>query len=180
MLMQIGRHLSFLLWMLLPVSGFSQLRLEKIRLLDGKVEIAAPPELSSMRNEMWTLKYQNMPRPILALTDIKGEINLIGDMTSQAATEEQLEVFKDFQIDHFRKSRSDLKMLDDGIKTIDGRRVGYFKFLSKAGGQKVFNYYFFIIVDGRVLLFTFNCIKELRRTWEKTADEMVLSLRIVG
>jgi len=99
-------------------------------------------------------------------------------MTGQAATEEQLDAFKDFQIDHFKKSLPDIKMLDNGIKMINERKIGFFKFLSRAGGHKVFNYYFFTIVDGKVLLFTFNCIKELRSSWEKSADDMVASLRV--
>lgn len=173
-----SRCLPLILWLLLPVLGLSQSRMEILSLLDGKVELLVPSELSSMRNEMWTLKYHDMPRPVLALTDDNGEVNLIGDMTGQAATEEQLDAFKDFQIDHFKKSRPDIKMLDNGIKMINNRKIGFFKFLSRAGGQKVFNYYFFTIVDGKVLLFTFNCIKELRRIWEKTADDMVASLRV--
>jgi hypothetical protein len=171
-------YLPFVLWMLLSLPGFSQTAKEKLNLLDGKVELLVPSELTSMRNEMWRLKYHDMPRPILALTDDNGEINLIGDMTGQAATEEQLDAFKDFQIDHFKKSRPDIKMLDNGIRMINERKIGFFKFLSRAGGQKVFNYYFFTIVDGKVLLFTFNCIKELRSSWEKSADEMVTSLRV--
>lgn len=171
---------SAALALLLPLFGFTQTGVEKVSILDGKVEFFVPSELSSMRDEMWTLKYPNMPRPILALTDDNGEINLIGDLTAQSATEAQLDAFSNFQIDHFKKSRSDLKMLDNGSKIINGRKVGFFKFLSRAGGQKVFNYYFFIIVDGKILLFTFNCIKELRRVWEKTAEGIVLSIRVNG
>jgi hypothetical protein len=159
-----------------PILSFSQAKLEKIAFLDNKVEILAPKELSIMTDAMWTLKYQKLARPILVLTDKNGEINLIADMTQQPANESQLTQYKDFRISQLKKSRPDLELLADGIKTIAGKKIGYFKFLSQAIDQKVFNYSFFTLVNGKILFFTFNCIQTLQSTWEKTADEIVASL----
>lgn len=167
----------FIAFFFLPVLLFSQVKLERISLLNNKATILAPKELSKMTNEMWTLKYQKRVRPILVLTDANGEVNLIADITQQSVTEDQLGSFKDFQLAQLKKGKSDLKILQDGVRTINGKKVGYYKFLSKAIDQKVFNYYFFTIVDGKILFFTFNCIEKLQTTWEKTADQIVASLK---
>ena len=169
--------MKFIALLLFPLFSFSQGKFDKINLLENKVEILAPKELSKMTDQMWSLKYQKRERPILVLTDENGEVNLIADMTKQPAAENQLASFKDFQIAQLKKSRPDLKVLEDGVKTINGKKVAYFKFLSQAIDQKVFNYYFFTLVDGKILLFTFNCIEKLQTTWEKSADEIVASLR---
>lgn len=58
------------------------------------------------------------------------------------------------------------------------KKIGYFKFITEAVDQKVFNYYFFTMLDGKILFFTFNCIKELQKKWETTADAIVASLII--
>jgi hypothetical protein len=33
-------------------------------------------------------------------------------------------------------------------------------------------------VEGKVVLFTFNCIEKLRHSWEGTADQIVASLKV--
>lgn len=161
-----------------PILCFSQKKLEKISFLNDKVEILAPKEFSKMTDDIWAFKYQKRARPVLVLTDYYAEINLIADRTLQPADETQLSSFKDFQIAQLKKSRPDFKILDDGVKTINGKKIGYFKFLSQAIDQKVFNYYFFTVVNGKVLLFTFNCIQKVQAEWEKTADEIVSSLKV--
>ena len=170
--------MKLLILFLFPTLSFAQPKLDTLKLLSDKVKLLAPKELSSMSEQMWMLKYQQHPRPIMVLTDKNGEVNLIADMTQQPATESQVESFKDFQIQQLKKSRPDLSVLDDGVKSVNGKKVGYFKFVTQAVDQKVFNYYFFTIVDGKILLFTFNCIQRLQKKWESTADEIVASLQI--
>jgi hypothetical protein len=161
-----------------PIFSFGQIKLEqKISLIDSKVELFAPKTLTKMSDEMWNFKYQKRARPILVLTDEDAEVNLIADLTKQLGTENQIAAFKDFQMVQLKKSRQDLEFLGDGVKTVNGKKVGYFKFLSQAIDQKVFNYYFFTIVDGKILLFTFNCIEKLRTTWESTADNIIATLK---
>lgn len=170
--------LKLITLLLLPVLGFSQTKLSKINLLNDKVEILAPEGLSKMTDEIWKLKYGTTPRPILVLTDENAEVNLLADMTQQPATENQLAAYKDFRIANLKKTRTDITILEDAVKTVNGKKVGVIKFSSQAVDQKIFNYYFFSIVDGKILLFTFNCAEKLKATWEKTADEILLSLKI--
>jgi hypothetical protein len=164
--------------LLFSIFLFIQDGLEKITLLDNKVEILSPHELSNMTDEMWAFKYKKRVRPVLVLTDTNGTVNLLADMTMQGATEEQLAAFKDLQIGQLKKSRPDLEFVGDGIKIVNGKKVGYFKFLSQAIDQKIFNYFFFTIVNNKVLLFNFNCIEKLRGSWEKTAETIVESIVI--
>ena len=85
--------------------------------------------------------------------------------------------YADYQLAQLRKRRTDLTVLNNGVKVVDGKKVGYIKFLSQAVDQAVFNYYFFAVADGKVLFFTFNCIEKRRKDWEKDADQIVASLR---
>jgi hypothetical protein len=169
--------MKFLLLLLLPALSFAQTKLDTISLLNNKVKILAPEELSPMSEQMWALKYQKRTRPIMVLTDEDGEVNLIADMTQQPATENQLVSFKDFQIQQLKTKRPDLELLGNGVKTVNGKKVGYFKFVTQAVDQKVFNYYFFTLVDGKILLFTFNCIEKLQDKWESIAEQIVASLK---
>lgn len=126
---------------------------------------------------MWTLKYHNQPRPELVLTDENGEINLLVDLTHQPAAESQIAAYKDFRISNLKKTRTDIKILGDGIKSVNGKNIGFIKFSSEARDQNIFNFYFFTIVNGKILFFHFNCIEKLQKSWEKTADEILNSLK---
>jgi len=170
--------MRLLVLLLLPVLGFSQGKLKSISLFDGRVELMVPKRMAEMSDEMWALKYRSRERPAMVLTDDDGEVNLLASGTRQSASEDQMTAFVDFQMDQLKKQRSDLTILDSGVQTVNGKNVGFFKFLSTAADQKVFNYYFFIIVDDKVVFFTFNCIYRLRGDWEDTADRIVASLKV--
>ena len=170
-------RLPFLLVLLLPMAGFSQ-KMTSISLFDGKVELMVPKKLAEMSDEMWALKYRSRERPPMVLTDVDGEVNIIATETQQPATEDQMDAFVDFQLGELKKQRPDLVILDKGVKTVNGKKVGFFKFLSQAEDQKVFNYYFFVIVSGKMVLFSFNCIEKLRNDWESKADEIAASLKV--
>ena len=142
--------MKFLIFLFLPVFSFAQSKLDTISILNGKVKILAPKELSPMSDEMWKVKYRNTNKPTLILSDENGSVNLIGDLSNQSASEDQLASFKDFQFQQLKAKRPDLKLLNEGVKTVNGKKVAYFKFLSQAIDQKVFNYYFFSIVDAVV------------------------------
>ncbi|RYZ26838.1 MAG: hypothetical protein EOO10_14430 [Chitinophagaceae bacterium] len=169
--------MRFLILLLFPILGFCQTNLDTISLLSDRVKLLAPVELKSMSDEMWTAKYQRRKRPLLVLSDEDGEVNLLADMTQMAVSENQVTAFKDTQIQQLKKSRLDMVVIAEGIKTVNGKHVGYFKFSTQAVDQKVFNYYFFTSVDGKLLLFSFNSIEKLRKKWEQTADEIVSSLK---
>ena len=170
--------MKFLVLLLFPVLSFSQSKLDTVSLLSGKVKMLAPKDLSEMSEQTWVIKYHTNVKPMLVLSDENAEVNLIADMTQQALEESQLTQYKDFRIEQLKKSHPELTMIDNGIKTINGKKVGYVKFITQATDQKIFNYYFFTLVSGKVLFFTFNCIQSLRNTWEITADKMVASITI--
>ena len=169
--------MKFMLLLLLPLLGRFQNKLIKITLFENKVELMVPEMLGEMSSEMWNLKYQKQARPALVLTDGDAEINLIADLTQQFCLENKLIDYKDFRLEHLKKQRPDVEILADGVKMVNGKKIAWFKFISQAVDQKVFNYYSFIIVDGKILSLTFNCIKKIQKPWERKADEIIASLK---
>ena len=101
------------------------------------------------------------------------------NFTSSAIDDNGIPAFTDKMLAVLKTNRKDIEFIDDGILLQEGKNIGYIKFISQAKDQKVFNYMFYISMDNRLLLFTFNCISKLRKKWEAKADEMVASLRLV-
>ncbi len=161
----------------LPV--FSQIQLEKISLLDNKVTILAPKGFTKMTEEMLAVKYPaGANKPQWVLTDKDATVNLTYNYTSSKIDDNDIPGFTDEMLTVLKTNRKDIEFIDDGILLQDGKNIGYIKFISQAKDQKVFNFLFYISVDNRLLLFTFNCISKLRKKWEVSADEMAASLRL--
>ncbi|WP_423148119.1 hypothetical protein [Rubrolithibacter danxiaensis] len=169
--------MKLILLLILPLLTIAQSTNErKIYLLNKKVELTIPAQLVEMSDRNWNLKYEGRPRQALALADKRGEVSLIGMITKQRAKDSQISAYKDFQIAELKKVHPDIQLIDQGVKTVRGKKVGYFRFLSQAIDQKIFNYYFFTVVDGEVVLFNFNSIEKLRSSWENKAEQIVSSL----
>jgi hypothetical protein len=171
--------MKFLALLLIPVFSFGQIKPDqKISLVNDKIELLAPKGLTKMSDETWTLKYHTLPRPQLVLTDENGEVNLLADLTQQPVTESQMASYKDFRLANLKKTRTDIKILGEGVKTVDGKHIGFIKFSSQAIDQNIFNFFFFCVVNGKLMQFTFNSTEALQKNWEKVADEIVNSVRI--
>jgi len=164
--------------LLLPFCVAAQVKLEKRSLLDGRVELLVPTYFKIMTPEMLSKKYPSQNKPDLVLTDDDGTVNIVVSLLKQHVQESQIGDFKDFQLNSLKKMRPDSKFLEDGVKTTNGKSIGYFKFISTAIDQKVFNYYFFTSLDGRILLLTFNCTEKLLPEWSETAQTIVSSLTV--
>src|SRR5882762_3490164 len=114
--------MKILLFLLFPMACFAQPKLEKISLLDNKVEILSPKQLSPMSDQIWVTKYPAWAskygaknRPVLALSDANGEVNFLAEMTGMSSAENQLGDFKKFQMQGVAKNKSDVEFLGNEI-----------------------------------------------------------------
>ena len=124
-------------------------------------------------------KYPNAAqRPSIILTDDAGEVNLVISQIPQPLKPEQVGAFKDYQIAALKRIHPGAKWGESGVKAINGKQVGYFKFTVDAVDQPVFNYYFFTDLDGKILLLSFNCIEKLLPKWKDASETMVSSLKV--
>ena len=165
--------------LLINIAGFSQIVLENISLLDNKVTLLAPKGLTQMTEEMVAVKYpDHANKPNWVLTDEEGKVNLAYSYTKTEIDDNGIPGFTDELITQLKANRKDIKFIDDGILLQDGKNIGYIKFISQAKDQKIFNYFFYINLDNRLLLFNFNCINKWRKKWETSADEIANSIRV--
>lgn len=175
------KYLSTLITLIvLPIFLFAQNDLEERSLLDNKIKMLVPKSFHVMTDEEYKVKYPNPKRKAsLILTDKNLEVNLVIDhLTQYDLTNEQVEEFKNMQLAAVQKSHPEGKLIDNGMKTINGKNVGVFKILTQASDQKIFNYFIFTNLDHKVLLMTFNCGENLKTTWEGVIDKMVLSIKL--
>ncbi len=177
---EISNRLSgVLLAMLLSWAGFSQSKLQKRLLFNNRIEILVPAGFSLMDSEMVDFKYsESAYRPDFVLTDKSTAINLCFQQQKEWLDSNQLEAFKNRQIDLLKKGQPEAEWLDQGMKTINGRKFGYFKLMSLAYNEPVYSYFFFTTLDNHPLILCFNCTEELLVKWKKISEEIANSVKI--
>jgi len=170
---------TLLLFLIAPFFVCAQVKLEKKTFLDNKIELMVPSHFKPMSEQMMNAKYPNQAqRPSVILTDDAGEVNLVISQIPQPLKPEQVGAFKDYQVAALKRIHPGAKWGESGVKAINGKQVGYFKFTVDAVDQPVFNYYFFTDLDGKILLLSFNCIEKLLPKWKDAAETMVSSLKV--
>jgi hypothetical protein len=163
---------------LLPVIIFAQQDLEKQIILDGKIEMLVPTAFHVMTDEEYKIKYPNPNnKATLIFTDKYLEVNMVfKHILDYDLSNEQIKEFTGIQMESIQKSYPTGSIADKGLRVVNGKTFGYFKMITKAKDQEVFNYFNFTTLDGKLLLMTFNCIVKLQKDWENTMDKMLLSI----
>lgn len=152
--------------------------LEKRTILDEKVEILIPKDFKLMTTEMLDLKYKGANRPKLVFTDENGTVNIAFSLLSNSAIPDQIESYKNSIKTSYQKSFPDATWVGDGIRMINGKKIGYIKLLTNAIDQKIYNSLFITDCDGKLLIGTFNCTEKLLPDWKETSELIIESLKV--
>lgn len=159
-------------------AGLLPVELESKSLLDDKISLKIPKDFEIMENEMMELKYPSSNRPTLVYTNESGGINVALNHTQNAANQAAMgEVHKALK-GAFTNLYPSADWKGDGVKEINGKKVGYMKLISPAIDTEIYNCMFYTDVDGRLLLCTFNCTINDMDEWATTADQIMNSLTV--
>ena len=152
--------------------------LETKSLLNDKVELKVPQEFDIMSEELMKIKYPSERRPTLVYSNESGGINVALNLTQNQASQQLIPAYKDNFVQTFKNLYPSAEWKDSGVKTINGRKVGYLELVTPAMDTEIYNLMFFTDLDGKLLLCTFNCTKKSIDEWTLTAKEIMNSLRI--
>ena len=153
------------------------IELEIKKLLDNKVELKIPKNFDIMSEELMRLKYPSERRPTLVYSNESGGINVALNLTQNKASQDLIFAYKDNFVKTFKNLYPSAEWKDSGVKTINGKKVGYIELITPAIDTKIYNLMFFTDLDGKLLLCTFNCTKKSINEWTPTAKEIMNSLK---
>ena len=155
-----------------------QRELEIKSILNDRVEIKLPKEFQIMSEEMVSLKYPSERRPTLIYTNESGGINVAFNLTENKANQDIIDPYKDNFVKTFKNMYPSADWKDNGVKIINGKKVGFLELVTPAIDTEIYNLMFFTDLEGKLLLCTFNCTKKDIKEWETTAKEIMSSLKI--
>ena len=155
-----------------------QTELEKLSLIDNKIEILVPKGWKPMSEDLIKIKYPGARPPKLVYSDVTGGISMAFNHTESKATQAELETYKGMLKGVMNNAYPDAEWLEDGMKEINGKKVGYYKVITNTPSGKIFNQIFFTDLEEKLLLCSFNCVESKMEKWKPTADEIMNSLTI--
>lgn len=167
-----------ILSILLTTAFTTTIDLEIKSLLNGKVELKVPKAFDIMSEELMKLKYPSEKRPTLVYTDESGGINVALNLTQNQASQQMIPAYKDNFVQAFKNLYPSAEWKDSGVKTINGKKVGYLELVTPAIDTEIYNLMFFTDLDGKLLLCTFNCTEKSIDEWTPVAKEIMSSLKI--
>ena len=165
------------LGIILCLQGFAQV--EKI-IVDSKLETSVPKGFTPFSMDKRKSRHPGvLPNPLWLISYENGKVFASCTYTNKKVDDNGIPAFTDELIGELKASTKDFKLIDDGILLQEGKNIGYIKFRSQVEDQKIFNYMFYISLEERLVLFSFDCPKKLRKKWESKARDVAASLKLL-
>jgi hypothetical protein len=147
-------------------------------ILDGKASIAVPAAFSLMSDEMRRIKYPNENRPAIVYTDERGAVNVAVNLTALSVSPDQLEATHENVAANFRNLYPSAAWYESRLFEREGQRFFVIDLMTPAIDTEVRNMMLGTSCRGRLLVVSFNVMRELAPAWIETGRKILSSLKI--
>ncbi len=152
--------------------------LEKMSLLDGKLIVDLPKSFDLMSKEMLATKYPASNRPTLVYTNQDGSVNFAFNHTFNDIPKDKLpEVLPAF-VKQFNSIYPQIEWFKKDVVKVNGKNFVVLEFITPATDSKIYNIMYITVLEGRMLMSTFNCLESQKNKWELKAKESLNSVII--
>ncbi|AZK48991.1 hypothetical protein EIM92_11360 [Paenibacillus lentus] len=190
--------------------GSEEITFSETEVIPGQVSLRMPESFVEMPEQFAAMKYPSDRRPKLIYTDESLSININVNPTDNRMYDDEMEKFQSEMLAMLKRMQPNARWLSDGVFTLgqagrveveqaaseqegqlhqkeavqasatDGKRVGYYEFLSPAMDGNIYNLTFFMEWEEKGLFFSVNCMEKQMKLWRPIAHGIMASLRIIG
>jgi hypothetical protein len=155
-----------------------KIEFEERSLLNDRIKIHMPKKFDFMDPEIASIKYPYEKKPEPIFTNETTTKNISFNFVKSDVLEKDIGEFKDSMKLVMERVYPMATWLEDGVREINGRNIGYFEFISQALDADLYNLMFFSVLDGKVLVSNINCIAHEMKSWILVAKGIMSSLKI--
>lgn len=152
--------------------------LEKLNLLGGKLIVNLPDGFGLMSEEMLVAKYPSSNRPTLVYTNENGTINFAFNHTQNKIPKDKLPELLPAFVGQFNSIYPQIKWAKKETEIINGKQFVVLEFITPATDSKIYNIMYVTVLDGKMLMCTFNCLESQKSAWEVKAKKSLNSILI--
>ncbi|AVK48362.1 hypothetical protein AXY43_10135 [Clostridium sp. MF28] len=151
---------------------------EETEFFEGKLKMYIPKDFQDMPLEARKFKYPSENRPEVIKCNEDGSIAVTFKLIESILTEEYVEQLRDMMKAINKRLNPANIYFDEEILEVDGKNIGYFDFKSSAIDDFLYNYMFFLSLEGKTVIGTFSCIFRDYAEWKDIIMQMVNTIRI--
>ena len=150
---------------------------QELALFDDTLKIQVPTNFIDMPDEIAKVKYPSSDRPQIIKTDDTGSINITMNLAPHNIEDQQIPEIKEGIKNLLKRLNPSYLFLEEGVKTIEEKTVGFFEFKSPTIDDPLFNLMFFIELNHNVMIGVFNCPYSQNMAWRPIARQIMQSMR---
>lgn len=133
-------------------------------------------------------KYLSARPPIALYTSPDGRVDFSVNLSANQWQYFDLPLAKDFYKASLSNLYTELKMINEEVKEVNGRQMAVFEYIGtvegeqsatrKASSVSKYTYVGYVMVNGKVVVLTFTAPANQQQQWAPVAEEMVSSLKV--
>lgn len=178
---------KFILLIPLLFFSFPQSKLVKVKVADD-ITVSIPKGWNPMDGLDFTERYPSIRAPLAAFTNEDRTIDFSVNISATRWPDANHEIAGKFFEASLRNMFDRVEMINKGVREIDGKSFIFFEFESRINGNKnqlgnadpvlKYTYQQYLIQPQRTLVFSFNCSRRDRQSWEKAAEAMMKNIKV--
>ncbi len=135
-------------------------------ILDEKLSVLIPESFEEMSKEDAKIKYASPEIPKIIFTSECGSVNFTFDHIEAPFYESMIEEAEEELFEMVKFTYPEAKFFDNGIRSINGKKVVFLDFTSSAPDGEIYNLMFLMELQKRPLMASFNCLQEDMDLWK--------------
>lgn len=152
---------------------------ERCPLANQTITMMLPKNFVQMDPDMARKKYPSEQRAETILTDETGTINLMFQYMEGEVNDALIENFANQIFGLMKRVNPGIKEREIGLFDASEKKITYIEFSNPVMDGKLYNIMFFLAVNGRPLMGSFNCRTKEMKYWRTAAFEMIQSIKMV-
>jgi len=156
-----------------------RIEFQRRTVLDGRLSVLMPESFVIMPLELAEKKYPAVQRPDEIYTNNETTVNFCVSLKNDQATNEDIPRAKDIIQKAVMRMHSGSKVISSEAIEVSGVNIAYFDFCSAAIDTDIYNMMFFLSVDNRIVVGSFNCPWQNMDVWKPVIEQMFGTVEMV-
>lgn len=177
----------FILLIALFFVSADQLKLMKVKVSDD-ITISIPRDWKPMDGLDFTERYPSVRAPLAAFTNPDRTVDFSVNISATRWPDGDLNIASKFFKSSLTNMFDRVTLIGEGVREVNGKKFIFLEFESRVNGSKnelgnadpvlKYSYLQYLIQPHRTLVFSFNCARRDRETWEKAAKTIMNNIKV--
>lgn len=148
------------------------------KILSAKVGVLIPSDFVLMDANTLRVKYPNQGnRPNEVYTNATASVNLAFTYTTKKATSDDLKKHAQ-ELVNLLKGQNGITVISQMQEKVNDNDFLVIEFYSTAVNGRIYNKMFITVLEGRMLIGSFNCTTSVESLWKAKADQIIKSFKL--